>query len=111
MKALLLAPIAIIIVLGFMTQLSDIAMSTSNKALNFADDMNNAMDCASRGIPVQECSPNLNKQDFTPEKKEFIDLNKKMIEMYGIDLEKELEKLKEIQKEELNQSNVSIQLQ
>ncbi len=111
MKALLLAPIALLVIMGFMTQLSDIAMSTSEKALNFADDMDNAMGCASRGIPVEECSPNLNKNDFTPEKNEFIDLNKKMIEMYGIDLEEELKKLKEINEKELNENNNSIQLQ
>lgn len=87
MKALLFVPVAITIILAFVVQLSDIAISTSDKVLNYADDMDNAVDCAFRGIPILECSPDLNSVDFEPEIKEMINFRKILEEEYGLRIE------------------------
>lgn len=86
MKALIIVPIAITVVLAFLVQLGDIAISTSDKALNYADQMDSAVDCAFRGIPVQKCSPDLTSVDFEPELKEIINFNKILIDEYGLNL-------------------------
>ena len=86
MRELIFIPVVAVMILGFMTQLSDIAMSTSDKTLNYADQMDSAVDCAFRGIPVEVCSPGLSKTNFQADAKEVIELNKKMIEAYGIDI-------------------------
>lgn len=95
MKGLILAPIAFIILIGFMTQLADVAMSTSNKVLNYANDMDSAIDCAFRGIDVETCSPDLYATSFEPETKEVIDLNKEILEKYGIDLDEYIKEMNE----------------
>ncbi len=41
---LIALPIILTIVVGFASQLEDLAMDSSEKALNFADDMNKAME-------------------------------------------------------------------
>jgi hypothetical protein len=86
MKALIFVPVAITIVLAFVLQLSDIAISTSDKTLNYADQMDSAVDCAFRGIPIQKCSPDLTNVDFEPELKEIINFNKLLIEEYNLNL-------------------------
>jgi len=67
MKALLTVPIFFTLIIGFSMQLIDIAETTSTKALNFAEDMNKAMDCAILGKNISLCSPDLMGYDFTPE--------------------------------------------
>lgn len=93
MKELLLAPLAVLIILGFVTQLSDIATSTSEKALNYANEMDSAVDCAFRGVLISECSPNLVDTNFEPEIKETIDFNKKIMELYGVNITEVLEEM------------------
>ena len=88
MRFLIILPVAITIVLAFVVQLSDIAISTSDKALNYANEMDSAVDCAFRGIPVEECSPNLNSQNFEPEVNEIIDFNEILIKEYGLNITK-----------------------
>ncbi|MBD3209378.1 hypothetical protein GF367_03080 [Candidatus Woesearchaeota archaeon] len=68
---LITIPIFITIILGFATQLETIAEDTSDKAIDFSQDMSNAMDCATKGIPITECSPNLMDHDFAPEQEAF----------------------------------------
>ena len=60
------------------TQLVEIGTSTSEKTLNYANEMDSAVDCAFRGIPIEECSPTLTDTNFEPEIKEYIDFNKEM---------------------------------
>lgn len=86
MKFLIILPVAITIILAFVVQLSDIAISTSDKALNYANEMDNAVDCAFRGIPIEKCSPNLNSVNFEPELKEIIDFNEILIKNYGLNI-------------------------
>jgi hypothetical protein len=80
MKALLLAPVAVLVVLSFVTQLADVASSTSEKTLNYASEMDSAVDCAFRGIPVSVCSPELTSYDFEPDAVEYMELNREYID-------------------------------
>ena len=59
-------------ILGFAMELNNIAEDASAKTLRFADDMNNAIPCAAKGIPVAVCSPNLAATDFTPELERYM---------------------------------------
>lgn len=70
-KALLILPIFLTTIIGIATQLENIAQDTGAKAIAFSDDMNNAMDCAARGIPIRECSPRLMEYDFSADLQEF----------------------------------------
>ncbi|MBN1275283.1 hypothetical protein JXA12_03245 [Candidatus Woesearchaeota archaeon] len=70
-SAIITIPLFMALIIGFATQLEDIANDTSDKALAFADDMNNAMECATKGIPISQCSPDLMGYDFTPERESF----------------------------------------
>ena len=74
MKALLVAPAVLAIVLGLAIQLEEVARSSSEKALDFADDMNSAMDCARLGRPIRECSPGLYEMDFDDEIEQTMDI-------------------------------------
>lgn len=64
MKEIVFIPVAVLIVTGFVTQLADTARSTSDKALDYADKMDSAVDCAFRGVRVEECSPTLTDTNF-----------------------------------------------
>ena len=79
MKELLIYPAFAIFFLGFAMQMVDIAESTSAKTISFADDMNNAMDCATKGIDLTVCSPNLMNHDFKPEINKTIQANKDLM--------------------------------
>ena len=84
MKELLMLPIIMGIVLTFAVQLSDIAESTADKAIVFADDMNAAFDCASAGVSIYECSPELKDTSFKPEINQTLEtLNKFQAELEG----------------------------
>ena len=66
-RELLVLPIIALIILSFTTQLAAVAESTSEKTFAFAQEMDNAMDCAVRGIPISICSPSLMDYNFTPD--------------------------------------------
>jgi hypothetical protein len=51
------------LIMGFAIELAQIANQVSNKAIDFSEDMNKAMDCAITGRPLEECSPNLKSDD------------------------------------------------
>ncbi len=53
--------------LATLTQLQDIAESSSEKAIKYAEDMNGALDCAYQARPLDECSPDLFSEDFKEE--------------------------------------------
>jgi hypothetical protein len=67
MKELLIIPGIALLMLGFVVQLEGIAKQSSEKAIKFSQDMNNAMDCAFLGKPIRECSPNLMNRNFNKE--------------------------------------------
>jgi len=75
MKALIILPFVGLLLFPFVTELLTVAHSSQEKAVNFADDMNAAIDCATRGIPIAECSPDLMSYDFTPEMDETIEIS------------------------------------
>ncbi len=80
MKQLLIAPVFVVMFLGFATQLVDIAESSSAKTLDYTKDMNDAIDCAVRGIDLSVCSPNLMNYDFEEEIDKTIKVNEEIIE-------------------------------
>ncbi|USN45699.1 MAG: hypothetical protein H6502_01040 [Candidatus Woesearchaeota archaeon] len=67
MKALIMLPIVLGIILTTAMSLQEFAESSSEKAIDFADDMNNAFSCAALGKSIFECSPDLKTTDFTNE--------------------------------------------
>ena len=52
-------------------QLVDIAEGSSDKVVNYAADMESAIDCAIAGVPIEQCSPNLGKVSFEDDISEF----------------------------------------
>jgi hypothetical protein len=56
-----------LLILSLVTQLVAIGEDTSNKAVDYAQDMNMATDCAFKGIPLEECVPDLNDTNFSSE--------------------------------------------
>ena len=56
-----------LILLTVAMQLYTIAESSSDKVVQYAEDINMAMDCALLGIPISQCSPKLLETDFTSE--------------------------------------------
>ena len=89
-KELLLAPMVIVIVLSFTLSLTEIAESTGNKALLYANGMDNAMDCAIHGQSINECSPELTNTEFKTNAIEFQELNNDYIDKLRSELENEL---------------------
>jgi hypothetical protein len=59
------------LIIGIATQMQDIAQSTADKAIDFSDDMNNAMECATKGVPLRVCSPQLLEYQFDEEQEQF----------------------------------------
>lgn len=47
------------------------AEEVSEKTIDYADQMNNALDCAFKGIPITVCSPDLVDVDFDQDLVEF----------------------------------------
>ncbi len=79
MKEILIYPVVAIMILGFVPQLLTVAESSQAKAISFADDMNNAIDCATRGIALEICSPDLMNHDFTPELNQTVRISQDML--------------------------------
>lgn len=92
-KELIFAPIVALLILSMGTQLVDIATSTSEKTLNYANEMDASVDCAFRGVPIEKCSASLTETDFEPEIKEYINFSKQMADEIEA-LEKEQERLR-----------------
>ena len=79
-REIIIAPVIAIFVIGFAIQLIAIAESSSNKVLDYADGMNDALDCALRGISIYNCSPQLRDYDFKNDTREFRDVNSDHLE-------------------------------
>jgi len=87
-KTAIIAPIVVILLAGFMLQLTDVAKEASAKVLNFTDDMNGALDCAFDSRSIYECSPDLPSYDFEGDLEDYKDINEEFI----IDLREEINK-------------------
>lgn len=70
-RELVIAPIIGLFLIGFMLQMASIAQSTSEKVLNYADDMNAALDCAFVGRSIYDCSPSLLNYDFEEDARQY----------------------------------------
>jgi hypothetical protein len=81
MRELITIPIVMSLILGVTLQLVEIAESSSQKAVKYAEDMNNAIDCAFKGIDISVCSPDLASTSFKEdliETKEVVDKLKEL---------------------------------
>jgi predicted membrane protein len=75
LKEIIITPIIAVFIIGFALQLAEVAESASGKVLNFADDMNEALDCALMGVDIYQCSPELREYDFSDDLEEYRDIN------------------------------------
>jgi hypothetical protein len=94
MKEIIAIPVVAIMILGFVPQLLSVAESSQAKAISFADDMNNAIDCATRGVALEVCSPNLMDHDFSPELNQTLSISQDM--------------LKQLQHQNYNSTNATV---
>lgn len=67
LKEIMYASVFALLLTGLFLNLCSIAKETSDKTIAFADDMENVMDCATRGISIYYCSPDLATTNFEPE--------------------------------------------
>ncbi len=79
LKNLIIFPIFAVLFLSFAVQLVDIAESTSEKAIGFTLDMQEAVDCATRGVDMEICSPGLFEHNFDDEIKRTKEVNLEFI--------------------------------
>ena len=84
MRELIILPVIGLALLGFVPELVAIASSSQDKAIDFADDMNAAIDCATRGIPLEICSPGLMSHDFQPEFESVSDINRRLLDYLAV---------------------------
>lgn len=66
-KELIYVSVFAILLTSLFANLYSIAKETSEKTVVFADDMKNAIDCATRGISIYYCSPDLDSEQFLDE--------------------------------------------
>jgi len=81
MNYLVILPMAIILILATATQLYDVAESSSNKAVDFAEDMDDAIDCATHGVDMNQCSPGLYSHDFSSEHDSLVDISGRIVKI------------------------------
>ena len=80
-KEFIALPIVFSILFGLAFELIDIAETSSDKIINFAESMENALDCAIAGISIDVCSPELSSISFEPEINRFIETNERIKEI------------------------------
>lgn len=69
-----------VLFLSFATQLMGIAESTSQKSLDFTKDMEKAVDCATKGVDIRECSPGIYEHEFEDDIEKTIEANEEFID-------------------------------
>lgn len=67
MKEIILIPVVFSLMFGLFVELVDVAESSSEKVLKYAESMDNALDCAFAGVPIEVCSPELSSVEFNSE--------------------------------------------
>lgn len=75
LREIIVAPFVVVLILGFVLQIANIAESASEKVVNYADEINNALDCAFDGISIYECSPGLDTYNFEEDLTKYKDYN------------------------------------
>ncbi|HDP73992.1 MAG TPA: hypothetical protein ENN46_03510 [Candidatus Woesearchaeota archaeon] len=63
-----------VVIASLMLSLAEITDEIAGKTESFASDINSAMDCAVRGIPVAVCAPKLANTDFKSDLSEYSQL-------------------------------------
>ncbi len=77
-KEMLAIPAITIVLLSYFSQMSELAENSADKAVDFAEDMNKAIDCATEARELSECSPNLFSQDFKEDIEKLQEQTKQM---------------------------------
>ena len=75
MNQLLVGPLLVLFLSGFTLELSNIAEHTSQKVLDFSQQMDGALDCALAGVDIRVCSPQLLRTDFKPDLQTLEEVN------------------------------------
>lgn len=88
-STLITAPIFVIILTTFALNIIDIAQESSDETLKFAQESSNAMECAYKGIGLEQCSPELFEKDFKTDLEQYKELNQEMLEKIKKELEAE----------------------
>jgi hypothetical protein len=104
MKYILITPAVIIMVLTFTSQMVSMAETTQAKTVSYVDDMNNALDCAFKGVDLRVCSPNLYDYDFKGDINATIRANQEF--MQGVEGQEESGGIIYVQEGELNYSDI-----
>ncbi|MCB9358836.1 hypothetical protein H6503_02810 [Candidatus Woesearchaeota archaeon] len=76
---LIIVPIFISIYLGAAMQLVDLSEKVSDKAIDFADKMENSVPCAMEAIDLEECSPGIYNITWDEETAELNEINSELI--------------------------------
>ena len=87
MKELILMPIIFSIIFGIAFELVEIAESSSEKIVGFAESMDNALECAFAGVSIELCSPELSRTNFDSEIQALNETNEKIIEVINYAIE------------------------
>ena len=68
---LLMVPLIAGVITSLASELVAQAEDVSNKTIDYTQQMNDALDCAFKGIPIRVCSPDLANVDFDEDIKDF----------------------------------------
>lgn len=63
-KEMLVVPLVASLILGIAFELIQTAESMSEKVILYTQEMENALDCAFVGVPIEKCSPMLSNTEF-----------------------------------------------
>ncbi|MBN2881860.1 hypothetical protein JXM83_07470 [Candidatus Woesearchaeota archaeon] len=85
-ETIVYSSMAVILITSMFMNLMDIAQNTADRTLVFATDMNLAIECATRGISVFECSPNLDPEPFKEQLKQTQEYLQKTTNLEKINL-------------------------
>jgi Skp family chaperone for outer membrane proteins len=95
MKELLIVPVVALVLLSIASQLTTTAENTGEKVVNYAQQMNSALDCAFLGEPLEKCSPELLETEF----KSDVDAYEEELQEIQLELEAALAELEAAQEE------------
>ncbi|MFW6231307.1 MAG: hypothetical protein ACOC32_04785 [Nanoarchaeota archaeon] len=91
MKEIIIAPLVLSVIIGLAFELVETAESASDKVLAYTQDMENALDCAFAGVPIEVCSPGLAQTSFKEDLQELNRTNQELIELTEDELKAYLE--------------------
>jgi hypothetical protein len=79
MRGIIFAPIFVMLFAGFAIEIVGFAQQTSDRVVEFADDMAKATDCAVYGIELKYCSPSLLEHNFQDDLQNYTNMNEEFL--------------------------------